>query len=166
MRNLIAIPVIILSVQLQLSIISRVPLLSGTADLPLVILAAWALQDGVETSWHWAVAAGLLVGLVSAIPFFVPVVGYLFVVLLARGFQMRIWQSPLLAMFLVCLIGTAFYHIFSLGTLRVLGTPLPILDSLGVFTLPSILLNLLLAIPVFPMIRDLARWVYPLPEFE
>lgn len=166
MRNLVGIPVIILSVVLQSSIVSRVPLLSGTADLPLVILAAWALQDGVETSWHWALAAGLLVGFVSAIPFFVPIIGYLFIIFVARLFQARVWQTPLLAMFLVCLIGTAFYHIVSLGTLRILGTPLPILDSLGLFTLPSILLNLLLAIPVFAMMRDLARWVYPLPEFE
>ena len=75
MRNLVGIPIIILSVVLQSSIVSRVPLLSGTADLPLVILAAWALQDGVETSWHWALAAGLLVGFVSAIPFFVPIIG-------------------------------------------------------------------------------------------
>ena len=166
MRNLVGIPIIILSVVLQSSIVSRVPLLSGTADLPLVILAAWALQDSVETSWHWALAAGLLVGFVSAIPFFVPIIGYLFIIFVARVFQARVWQTPLLAMFLVCLIGTAFYHIVSLGTLRILGTPLPILDSLGLFTLPSILLNLLLAIPVFAMMRDLARWVYPLPEFE
>ncbi|MFN8388236.1 MAG: hypothetical protein U0V48_18390 [Anaerolineales bacterium] len=166
MRNLVGIPIIILSVVLQSSIVSRVPLLSGTADLPLVILAAWALQDGVETSWHWALAAGLLVGFVSAMPFFVPIIGYLFIIFVARLFQARVWQTPLLAMFLVCLIGTAFYHIVSLGTLRILGTPLPILDSLGLFTLPSILLNLLLAIPVFAMMRDLARWVYPLPEFE
>lgn len=166
MRTLVAIPIIVLAVQIQVSIVSRVPLLFGTADLPLVILAAWALQDGVESSWHWAVAMALLVGFVSAIPFFVPIVGYLFVVLVARGFQRRVWQSPLLAMFLVCLIGTAFYHVFSLGTLTLVGISLPIIDSLGLFTLPSILLNLLLSVPVFAMMRDLARWVYPLPEFE
>lgn len=166
MRNLVAIPIIVLAVQIQVSIVSRVPLLSGTADLPLVILAAWALQDGEDTSWHWALGMALLVGFVSAIPFFVPILGYLFVVLVARGFQMRVWQTPLLAMFLVCLLGTAFFHVFSMGTLSLLGIQMPILDSLGLITLPSILLNLLLAIPIFAMMRDLARWVYPLPEFE
>jgi len=33
-------------------------------------------------------------------------------------------------------------------------------------TLPGILLNMLLAIPVFAIMRDLARWVYPVPEVE
>ncbi|MCI0553663.1 MAG: hypothetical protein L0287_22170, partial [Anaerolineae bacterium] len=73
MRNLIALPVIILAVILQTAIVSRVYLLSGIADLPLVMLAAWALQEEVETAWHWAVATGLLVGFVSALPLLAPV---------------------------------------------------------------------------------------------
>ena len=166
MRNLIAIPVIIIAVQLQMSIVSRVPLLSGVADLPLVILAAWALQDGVETAWHWALAAGLLVAFVSAIPFFVPIVSYLFVVAIAQILQRRVWQSPLLAMFVVCLLASVFLYGFSMLTLRLLGIALPIGESLGLFALPGTLLNLLLAIPVFAVMRDLARWVNPLPEFE
>lgn len=166
MRNLIAIPVIIMAVQLQSSIVSRIPLLSGTADLPLVILAAWALQDGVDTSWHWALAAGLLVGFVSAIPIFVPIVSYLFVVLVAQLLQRRVWQSPLLAMFVVCLIGSIFLYVLSLAALQLIGVPISLGDALGLFALPGTLLNLLLAIPVFAIMRDLARWVYPLPEFE
>jgi hypothetical protein len=164
MRNLVAVPVILFSVILQSAIISRVPLLSGFADLPLVMLAAWALQDGVDTAWHWAIATGLLVGFVSGIPWFVPVISYLFVVLLAQIFQQRVWQAPLLAMFLVSFLGTVMLNILSLGVLRLLGIPLPIADTLGLLTLPSVLLNLLLAIPVYAIMRDLARWVYPSPE--
>ena len=52
MRNLIAVPVILLAVILQSAIVSRVTLLSGMADLPLVMLAAWAMQDEVETAWR------------------------------------------------------------------------------------------------------------------
>ncbi len=166
MRDLLAISVILLAVVIQSSIVSRIPLLSGTADLPLVMLAAWALQDGVDTMWHWAIAVGLVVGFVSGIPFFVPLLAYLFVVLLARLLQRRVWQTPLLAMFVVCFIGTIFMHVLSLGALRLFGVPLPIGDTLGLLTLPSILLNLLLAVPVYAIMRDLARWMYPAPEFE
>lgn len=166
MRNLIAIPIVILTVILQSAIVSRLPLLDGSADLSLVVLAAWALQDGVETAWHWALAFGLLVGFVSALPFFVPVVGYLFIALLARGLQARVWQIPLLAMLSVCLIGTAFFHAISLGALKTLDAPLEISNALGWITLPSMLLNSLLAIPVFTVMRDLARWVHPPLESE
>jgi cell shape-determining protein MreD len=166
MRNLIAAPVIILAVMLQSAIISRITLLSGIADLPLVMLAAWALQEEVETAWHWAVATSLLVGFVSGVPLAIPVLGYLAVVLFAQLFQRRVWQAPLLAMFSITFLGTISMSLFSLVVLRFVGVPLPVSDVLGLVTLPGILLNMLLAIPVYAVMRDLARWVYPSPEVE
>lgn len=90
MRNLVAIPVLFLAVILQSAVISRIYLLSGVADLPLVMLAAWALQENVDSSWHWAVALGILVGFVSALPWYVPVFSYLVVVWLAQMLQKRV----------------------------------------------------------------------------
>lgn len=164
MRNLVAIPFLLLAVVLQSAVVSRVTLLSGAADLTLVMLAAWAMQEQVETAWHWAIAAGLLVGFISGMPWFVPITGYLVIVLLAQLLQRRVWQAPLLAMFLITFIGTLVTNISSMITLRLLGVPLPTADTLGLITLPSVLLNLLLAIPVYAVMRDLAGWVYPLPE--
>lgn len=166
MRNLIAAPVILLVVMLQSAIVSRVYVLSGIADLPLVMLAAWALQDEVNTAWHWAVATGLLVGFVSGIAWFVPVISYFTVVLLAQLLQRRVWQAPLLAMFVVTLLGTIFLYLLSFVTLRISGVPLPVSDTLGLLMLPGVLLNMLLAIPAYAVMRDLSRWVYPSPEAE
>jgi hypothetical protein len=166
MRNLVAIPVIILVVILQSSIVSRVTFLSGMADLPLVMLAAWALQDEVETAWHWAVATGVLVGFVSGISWLVPMLSYLFVIALAQVLQRRIWQAPLLAMFSITFLGTISSSVISLVVLQLSGISLPIADVFGLLTLPGILLNMLLAIPTFAVMRDVARWVYPAPEVE
>src|SRR5689334_12550057 len=166
MRNLVAFPVILLTVILQSAVISRVYLLSGVADLPLVMLAAWALQEEVESAWHWAVATGLLVGFISGISWMVPFAGYLAVVMLARIFQRRVWQAPLLAMFSITFVGTILVSILSIVALRFSGVQLPIGDVLGLLTLPGVLLNMLIAIPVYAVMRDLARWVYPTPEVE
>ena len=166
MRNLIAVPIIFLAVQIQMAIVSRVPLVSGTADLPLVMLAACALQEGVESSWQWAIATGLLVGFVSSTSFVVPFLSYALIVLLASYLQRRVWQSPLLAMLLLCFVGTIVSHILTLVALRASGVSLNIADSLGLITLPSMLLNLLLAVPIYAIMRDLARWTYPQPVLE
>ena len=166
MRNVVALPVIVLAVILQTAIVSRVYLLSGIADLPLVMLAAWALQEEVETAWHWAVATGLLVGFVSALPMLAPIIGYFAVVGLAQILQGRVWQAPLLAMFSVTFLGSVIASLLSFAVLSLSGIPLPVGDVLGVLTLPSVLLNMLLAIPVNAVMRDLARWVYPTPEVE
>ena len=166
MRNLIAVPVILLAVTLQSAIVSRVNLLSGIADLPLVMLAAWAMQEEVETAWHWAIAAGVLVGFVSGLSWLVPVLSYLFVIALAQVLQRRVWQAPLLAMFSITFLGTIGLSFFSLVVLRFSGIALPVVDVFGLVTLPGILLNMLLAVPVFAVMRDLARWVYPALEVE
>jgi hypothetical protein len=166
MRNLVAVPVILLTVILQSAVISRVYLLSGIADLPLVMLAAWALQDGVDSAWHWAIATGLLIGFISGISWVVPVVGYVTIVVLAYLFQRRVWQAPLLAMFSITFIGTIIVSLLSVVVLQFSGVELPISDVLGLVMLPGVLLNLLLAIPVYAVMRDLARWVYPASEVE
>jgi hypothetical protein len=166
MRNLVAVPVILLTVILQSSVISRVYLLSGIADLPLVMLAAWALQDGVDSAWHWAIATGLLVGFISGISWVVPIAGYVAVVVMAYIFQRRVWQAPLLAMFSITFLGTIIVSLLSIAVLRFSGVELPISDVLGLVMLPGVLLNMLLAIPVYAVMRDLARWVYPAPEVE
>ena len=166
MRNLIAVPVILLAVILQSSIVSRITLLTGTADLPLVMLAAWAMQDDVETAWHWAIATAVLVGFVSGLSWVVPLASYILVIVLAQVLQRRVWQAPLLAMFSVTFLGTIGLSVFSLVVLRFSGISLAIADVFGLVTLPGILLNMLLAIPVFAVMRDLARWVYSSSEVE
>jgi len=71
-----------------------------------------------------------------------------------------------LAMFSVTFLGTLFMQLMSFGVLNLLGTPLRLSDVLSSIVLPSLLLNLLFAIPIYAFMRDLARWVYPGEEFE
>ncbi len=164
MRNIIAFPLLGLAVILQSSIVSQVVLLSGYADLPLILLAAWALQERVQSAWHWALLATVMVGFVTHLPWIVILIGYLAVVSMAQLLQRRVWQAPLLAMFSVTFAGTLCMQMLTYFYLTLTGTPLPLGDVLGLVTLPSLLLNMLFAIPVYVFMRDLARWVYPSQE--
>ena len=166
MRNIIAFPLLGLAVMLQSSIISQMKLLSGYGDLPLIMLAAWALQERVRSAWHWAVVICVMIGFVSRMPWLVYVTGYLAVVYIAQVLQRRVWQAPLLAMFSVTFAGTILMHLLSFAVLRILGTPFSFGEVAGLITLPSLLLNMLLAIPVYATMRDVARWVYPAEEYE
>jgi rod shape-determining protein MreD len=163
MKNLVAIPVLGLTVMLQTAVISRINLLSGAGDLVLLVLIAWALQESVENAWQWAVLAGLLVGFISGQPLVVPLVGYMVAAALARFVIRQIWQSPILALLSVTFFSTLMYDLITYLVLSIAGTPLPFGDVLALIVLPSVFLNFLLAIPVHSLIRDLALWVYP-PE--
>jgi rod shape-determining protein MreD len=166
MRNLVAFPLLALAVILQSSVVSQVKLLSGYADLPLIMIAAWALQERVKSTWHWAVLACAMLGFVSKMPWPALVIGYLSIVFVAQALQKRVWQAPLLAMFSVTFIGTLFVNFLSFAALQILGTNFSLGDVVGLIVLPSLLLNMLFSIPVYTFMRDLARWVYPPEEFE
>ena len=164
MRNIVAFPLLALAVILQSSVVSQMQLLSGYADLPLLMLAAWALQDHVKSGWHWAVIVCLMVGFVSNMPWPVLVLGYFAIVFIAQVLQRRVWQAPLLAMFSATFLGTLFMHLLSFAVLRLSGVPFSFDDVINLITLPSLLLNMLFAIPIYTLMRDLAHWVYPSEE--
>jgi rod shape-determining protein MreD len=161
MSGLLSFPVLIVLLMLQMVVVSRLPLLSGTADLILLVLVAWSLHERVTTAWVWATVAGLLVSFVSALPLFTPLVGYLVVTGIARLLQRRVWQTPILAMIVATVVGSLFYHFLSWFLLTFAGTPLPVQESFSRVVLPAILLNLLLSIPIYALVTDMANWVHP-----
>lgn len=166
MRNLLAFPILAFVVILQTAVVSRISLLSGFADLMLVTLAAWAMQGQVTTGWHWAVLGSVLVAFTSGIPGIVPLAGYLAVVGMAQMARSRIWQAPLLALFSIVFLGTLVMNLLAILVLRLLGNPLSVGDAIGLVMMPSLLLNLLFSIPMYWIMRDLARWMYPVEEVE
>jgi rod shape-determining protein MreD len=164
MKNLIAIPILVLAFMLQTAVVSRITLISGSADLILLLLITWALQQQVQSSVHWAALAGLLAAFVSGLPPFVLMFAYILTVLLARYVLRQTWHTPLLALFTVIFFSTLLLHFITYVALFLGGTFLPFGDALAFITLPSIFLNFLLALPVHSLISDLALWVYPLED--
>jgi rod shape-determining protein MreD len=161
MATLLAFPVLIVTLMLQMVVASRLTLLHGTVDLVLLALVAWALQERVRTAWIWALVAGLAVSFISALPFYAPLIAYLVATGISRLLQRRVWQTPILALLVAVVLATIFQNMLSMAVLQFVDRPISFQDGLSLVALPSLLLNLLLALPVYVVIVDLANWVYP-----
>jgi len=161
MATLIAIPILSGLMILQSSLVSRIPLLQGTSDLLLLAIIAWALQKRVQTAWQWCIIGGLIFGLVSELPTVVPLIGYGLATGLALYLRRRVWQTPILAMFVTTFFGTMITLGVALIALRLTGDPIPVLEAINLVIFPSLLINLVLGIPVYALIGDLAKWLYP-----
>jgi len=144
-----------------MAVISRLPLLQGTVDLLLLVLLAWSLQERVTTWWQWALIGGILVNYVSAMPSVTMLVGYLAATAIARIMQAQIWKTPILAMFATTFLGTMIIHGISIGVLMFSGNRIGLQESIQLVLFPSLLLNMLAALPVYILIKDLAGWLYP-----
>jgi uncharacterized PurR-regulated membrane protein YhhQ (DUF165 family) len=73
----------------------------------------------------------------------------------------RIWKVPFLSMIASVFTGTVIIDLISFTVVSLQGTPLSILEVLNLIVLPSLLLNLLLAVPIYIVVRDIAGWLYP-----
>jgi len=161
MATLIAIPILSILTILQSAIVSRLSLLQGTADIILLVIIAWALQERVRSAWQWSLLGGFLVGFVSVIPTVLPIITYLTITGVVLLVRRRIWETSILAMFALTLFGSLFNQIVTGIVLSIGGTPLPLLDTLRLIILPSVILNLILAAPIYAVLKDVSEWVYP-----
>lgn len=161
LATLIAIPVFGLLIVLQSTLVNRISLLQGIPDVMLLTVIAWTLHKRVKTAWHWCVIGGLVYTFTSALPFGVPLIGFVGITGLTLFLRRHTWQVPILVMLILSFIGTLFFQGLSLLGLKLDGNPIPVIDAIGLITLPSVILNLIFAIPIYAIINDMANWIYP-----
>jgi cell shape-determining protein MreD len=158
---LTAFPLFIILVIIQAGILSRINLLQGSADVILLVILSWSLQDRVKTSWHWALIGGALANLATFLPFGTLPVIYSLVTALGSALRRWIWKAPILAMLVGTVLGTIILYAASFFMITIRGTLVSWIDTVNLVVLPGILLNLLFAFPVYYLVRDLANWLYP-----
>ena len=151
----------IVTLMLQLGIVSRMPLLAGSANLLLLFVVAWSLHQNHKNAWILVIAFGLVVSSISAASFFIPLVTYLVIFFAAKLIHHQIWRTPLLSMFLLTFFGTLLENGLYLIGLFVQGVEFSLTQAFTTIVLPSMLLNMLLAIPVHALIQDLFRSELP-----
>ncbi|MHC1741119.1 MAG: hypothetical protein AB9897_08435 [Anaerolineaceae bacterium] len=159
-------PILILLLIIQTAIVRYIPLFSGTADLLLLWLVCWGLHNQGKNVWIGAVFAALIVSFVSAIPWYATLASYLLVVIISRYMNRRFWHNPLIALILVVFICGCFEYFTQYLVLIMQGYGIVLIDAMRFVIVPSVLLNLLLAIPIYAIVNDMTRWIYPLEVNE
>ncbi len=161
MSVILSIPVLGILTILQSAVVSRLPLIRGTADLVLVVLVAVALQKTFTTAWQWTIVGGLMVDFYSGLPFGIFTASYLATTGLALFLRERIWRFSFLMQLLVVLAGTVISHGLTYLVLFLQGSDLSISTVLQAVTLPSILLNFMLSLPIFILTQDIIEQISP-----
>ncbi len=146
---------------LQSAIISRLPLINGLADLEMLLLIAWVIQPHVRSAWIWVCLASFYVSLLSALTLGALPVAYLLIFLLSLIMRQRFWKARFLTMLALALLGTLIVQAISVFAIALQGTFFSLPTVFNLVTLPSMLLNIILAVPVYAFIRDLVNWLYP-----
>jgi hypothetical protein len=161
MANVIAFIFIAVAVIVQNTIVTRINLLVGAADLVLLVLLSWVLQSQETNLWKWGLVAGFLVGLSSALPFWVPLISYSLVVALIIVLHTRIWQAPYWMLLASTFFGTVIVYGLDIFVLWLSGIGFGLEEAFSLIILPSVILNVLFILPVYLFIGEISKMVFP-----
>ena len=166
MRIIVGILLLLGAALLQATLVGRIRLLQGPADLVLVVLMTWMLQEGSRPDWKWGLPAGLMVGFASALPDWVLLIAYMAAAGLCQFFYQRIWQVHLLNLVTATLLGTLGIHLITLTYLWLSTRPLNFGEAFNLVTLPSMLLNLIVVLPINALVTEINKLVSPAAEMS
>jgi len=161
MRTFVGILLLLAASLLQVTMMMRIRLLDGAADLVLLTLAPWVLLADGKPDWRWGLMAGLMVGYASALPVWVLVLAYGAAAGICVLLHRRIWQVAILTLVTSVLLGTLAIHLITMGYLWVSANPLPFADAINLITIPSMLLNLILVLPIYAVISEVNKLIAP-----
>jgi hypothetical protein len=161
LAQLIAIPVILLLTCLQISLSGKFMILDGFADIILVWITAWVAQTNIKHNWFWIVFSIAVVCYISALPWYSTLISYVIILAMSIIINRRLWQSPFLSFLLILIIGSLFYYFDGIIGLKLSGSSITVSEAFLRITLPSIIMNLVIAFPIYLISRDMIHWVYP-----
>lgn len=72
----------------------------------------------------------------------------------------RLWQSPLLSFFVVLILGSASNYLIHFVVLKLIGINTTWIDAVQRVIIPSTILNLVIAFPIYLIARDLSSMIF------
>ncbi len=157
---IIGIPILAAAGFIQVSFFGKIRLLGGTADLIMLCMIAWSINERTRYSWILVFAGGLMMSYLSAMP----MNGYLWMYLLIWGIihfiKLRVWQMPLILMLFVTILGTLIISGGTLALLFLQNASVNYMDAIRRIIVPSLVMNLLIAIPIYAFLNDVVNTIY------
>ena len=163
MGYLIGIPLLAGLAVLQATLFGQLRLLDGAPDLLLLAVVTWALTGKQRQAMTFGLIGGLFLDLFSGFPLGASALALILVAFLVSLTEGSFWEAHFLMPLSAVLIASLIYHGMNLLVLLLMGR-LPDLNfAFTQVILPSVFLNLVLALPVAQLAESLEMSLYP-PE--
>lgn len=136
------------------------------ADWVLIFVICWALLRGLVPGLRWAIYGGLALDILGILPLGTHLLALLLCVLLLVALTEPLdREQPLLMM--ACVLGTSLLYNATLAFVQsIMVGPLPWSSYMLLVVVPTTLLNTIVAVPVFALLRRVDRRGRPFIEAE
>ena len=161
MTYVIGIPAIALLAVLQTSLVSHLRLLEGRPDLVLLAVVAWALTGKSNEAMILGFTGGLFLDAFSAVPLGVSSAALVLVAAIVSYSEGQFWGINPIMQLAAVLVGSVVYYATIIFTLVALGQPVDLQQAVGQVVLPSLFINLILALPTVQIAESLHAVLHP-----
>ncbi len=149
MTRYISLPILIIAAILQSTVIPEIRIGEGGPDLILMLVVSWTLLAGIEEGIVWALIGGIVQDLLNGTPTGTSALALVVLVFLITLAIRPVSRKNLILPPLVAAVGTVLYHLLLIVLFTVVGRPVSISYTLPYVTLPTMLFNAVLMLPVF-----------------
>lgn len=161
MTRYIGIPILILAAILDATVMAEFRIGNGAPDLVFLLVISWALLANLRDAMFWAVVGGVAQDMFSVAPLGASALGLVVVVFLSDLAFGQISRRNILIPPLVALVGTVIYHLGIILALQMVSISVPLTRGLVYVTVPTLVYNTILIIPVFRLVARIHFWLTP-----
>lgn len=159
---LIGLPVLALAAVLEATALADLRVAGGGGvNLVLLLTLAWTLAGDWNGGLLWGLMGGLCLDLLSGGPLGTSALALVIVAFLASLAEGQLWRSHVLLPVAAALLGSVLYHLLLTLTLAAFGFAFDWGRALGGVLLPATLLNVVLIVPLYEILRRVRGWAYP-----
>ncbi len=152
----LGIPLFLVAMIVQASILPHLRVFGGQPDLIVLLVLAWSTLDDGQEGMAWAFTGGLFLDLLSGAPLGISSLALVPIAYLVGLTEAQVYRNNVALPLLLGFAGTLGYHVLYLLLLRFLaGFPVDWTGIIWYVTVPSILFDMIF---ILPILRVLARW--------
>ena len=158
----IGIPLFVIAGILQATVLPRLQVSGGQPDLVVLVVLAWAILDRGQEGMVWAFIGGLVLDLFSTTPFGISSIALLVVAFFVSLAESQVYRESFFLPLILGGLGAAVYHALYILLLRFLGdVPLQWSEVVLYVTLPSILFDIMLIVPIVRLLNGIYDRLHP-----
>ncbi len=148
---------------LQASILPGAEFYVARPDLVLLLVLSWAVHSELDEAIFWAFTGGILRDLMSVVPVGTSVLGLLLLIFAINILSRNFYQFSIFFLLFFVVVGTFLQHFIVQGVLAIGGYSPDFSQSLPYFTLPTLLYNVALVLPIYFVLRRIQKRI-PRPQ--
>jgi rod shape-determining protein MreD len=149
MNRYVGIPILALAAILNATVMAEFRIGGGAPDLVFLLVVSWALLADLRDAMLWAVVGGVWQDWLSITPLGASALGLVVVAFIADTVFGEVGRTNLIVPPLVVVSGTLVYHLGIILVLWLDGYTVPLPRGLLYVTVPTVVYNGILILPVF-----------------